>query len=355
MSDIQRDARSGRIAWIDFAKGVGILLVIIGHTATVGRPGSAIRGLLFSFHMPLFFILSTMTFRCSTDTADFLRRTRRAARHLLVPGLVAFALDTAGQLYFHRELLPNPVYWRGKLYATVVASGVPQTFFGMEIPAMGIPWFFFALFFSRTLFDYLHLRFGKTALAYRCMAVSAVGVLLGREGYLPLSLDIALAIVPFSYAGHMLKDSGIWKRPVRLLAASLAVWLLTLWFEFPNLDEWTYLELACRRYPFYPICFVTALAGSLSVCAVSLLAVKAGRLAAPMSYIGRNSMYLMIIHVLDGYWYRLWGVPGRQLVESAKRIGVDLIVFAAFMLAKAGFDLLVKRARIARQARSNQP
>lgn len=350
MPDMQRNSPSGRIEWVDFAKGIGILLVIVGHTATVGRQGSILRGLLFSFHMPLFFMLSSMTFRCSADLDEFWKKTRGAARHLLVPVLVSFALLLVGAICYDRSRLTSLAYWRGQLYSLIIGSGVPETFSSVEVPLLGIPWFFYALFFSRTLFDYLHLRFGKAGLPFYCCLVSAVGVALGRDGYLPMSLDIALAIVPFCYAGWRLKSHAVWNRPARLLGASLAVWLLTLWLQFPDIDKWSYLELASRRYPLYPICFVTAIAGSLTLCAISLLAMRLGRMTAPVSYLGRNSMVLLIVHFLDGYWYRWWAVPGRQFVESAKRVAVDLAIFAVFMLAKAGFDRL---ARARRQARSN--
>lgn len=43
-----------RIQWIDIAKGLGIILVIIGHS---GAP-DIIRKYIYGFHMPLFFIIS---------------------------------------------------------------------------------------------------------------------------------------------------------------------------------------------------------------------------------------------------------------------------------------------------------
>lgn len=46
--------------WIDIAKGLAILLMIIGHEL---RPQSHLYVLIFSFHMPLFFILSGYTAR----------------------------------------------------------------------------------------------------------------------------------------------------------------------------------------------------------------------------------------------------------------------------------------------------
>lgn len=49
-----------RFDWLDIAKGIAILLVIAGHT--VNNP-SLTRQVIFSFHMPLFFILAGYTFR----------------------------------------------------------------------------------------------------------------------------------------------------------------------------------------------------------------------------------------------------------------------------------------------------
>ena len=40
-----------RIAYIDVAKGIGILLMILGHTMTSGWG----KDVIYSFHMPLFF------------------------------------------------------------------------------------------------------------------------------------------------------------------------------------------------------------------------------------------------------------------------------------------------------------
>jgi fucose 4-O-acetylase-like acetyltransferase len=60
-------ARGGQIAWVDLAKGVGILLVVFGHAwRGVAEAGliqdqalfQAVDRLIYTFHMPLFFFLS---------------------------------------------------------------------------------------------------------------------------------------------------------------------------------------------------------------------------------------------------------------------------------------------------------
>ena len=47
-----------RISWIDFCKGIGIFLVVLGHTL---RDKNIVM-YIYSFHMPLFFFLSGIVF-----------------------------------------------------------------------------------------------------------------------------------------------------------------------------------------------------------------------------------------------------------------------------------------------------
>ena len=49
-----------RLEWIDLAKGIGIILMIIGHMPSIP---SAVHNWIFSFHMPLFFFLSGYMFK----------------------------------------------------------------------------------------------------------------------------------------------------------------------------------------------------------------------------------------------------------------------------------------------------
>lgn len=47
-----------RIEALDVAKGIGIILVIIGHLSS-----SYLHDWIYSFHMPLFFIISGICFK----------------------------------------------------------------------------------------------------------------------------------------------------------------------------------------------------------------------------------------------------------------------------------------------------
>lgn len=83
-----------RVAWLDIAKGIAILCTIVGHTVSYG---SRARNLIFSFHMPLFFLLAGYTIRpaCGKDLAA---ATWKDFKRLYIPVFVArgisLVLDT---------------------------------------------------------------------------------------------------------------------------------------------------------------------------------------------------------------------------------------------------------------------
>ncbi|MCI4589020.1 acyltransferase family protein [Sphingobium sp. BYY-5] len=58
-----------RLDWVDVARGIGIIAVVAGHVWTSGP----LRNAMYSFHMPLFFLLSGMLSR-SHPVGDFTRR-----------------------------------------------------------------------------------------------------------------------------------------------------------------------------------------------------------------------------------------------------------------------------------------
>ena len=72
------DQISKRIDWIDFAKAIGIFLIVFGHSIK----GTIAHTFVYSFHVPLFFYLTGATFGCRTGYANFLLKR---VKTLLIP------------------------------------------------------------------------------------------------------------------------------------------------------------------------------------------------------------------------------------------------------------------------------
>lgn len=70
-----------RIDYIDMAKGIGIILMIIGHMPVKNE---YIKNLIYCFHMPLFFIISGYLFRYK-DNKECLKNI---VKKLIVPYIV---------------------------------------------------------------------------------------------------------------------------------------------------------------------------------------------------------------------------------------------------------------------------
>jgi acyltransferase len=106
-----------RLDVIDFAKGVLILLVILGHITPWPKPLVPIRDWIYFFHMPLFFGISGWLLNTERQSSekwtDFLHR---AFTRLLLPWLVAGIFFTIFVLLKERtpiEEVAEAVWWMG--------------------------------------------------------------------------------------------------------------------------------------------------------------------------------------------------------------------------------------------------
>ena len=325
---------SGRIDYIDLTKGIAILLVILGHCSYTGFKNDIIKGMIFSFHMPLFFIVSAITYRSSEDTNEFREKTKKAAKHLLVPILLTVLILILWDLVKDITLLTNYDYWQGQIFSLIYGSGVNANFYGMDIAGLGKSWFLFALFGCRVIFDYINLCLNdKRKLMLFSMLFGLIGVLFGQIQWMPFSLDISLAVIPLFWFGYCLKKQVIEKNRIRNMLFWFVIWLITLKITFPNHNNWTFLELAARRYPLFPICYVTGIAGTMMVLEFCTLIYKL-KIFGPLIYVRKNSMYLYIIHILDGIFVSWWKIESTMLGTALKRIIINLGIFLIFMMIK---------------------
>ena len=72
-----------RISWIDFAKGVAIILVVLGHAT---EP-CILKKLIFVFHMPFFFVMAgyLMNFEKWGGEKNYKAFSMKLFKRLLVP------------------------------------------------------------------------------------------------------------------------------------------------------------------------------------------------------------------------------------------------------------------------------
>lgn len=69
---------------LDFAKGIGIILMVLGHSFSAGN-GEALKMWFYSFHMPLFFLVSGILAREKEECRSVAYTVKHRARGLLLP------------------------------------------------------------------------------------------------------------------------------------------------------------------------------------------------------------------------------------------------------------------------------
>lgn len=104
------DLVSKRDTSLDLAKGIGIILVVIGHCLnTKSIPGI----IIYSFHMPLFFVISGLLFNINKN-GHFIPFLFKKTRTLIVPAFFFTCIAIVVDYFFYgtTEMLHN-LLWKG--------------------------------------------------------------------------------------------------------------------------------------------------------------------------------------------------------------------------------------------------
>ncbi|WP_448994879.1 acyltransferase family protein [Novosphingobium sp.] len=291
-------ARSGRVAWLDTARGIGILLVVAGHAlgGLIDSPlgegfgqGRSLFFAIYTFHMPLFMMLSgvMVSARLAKSPARF--------RNRLLSGIVwPYFLWSSFQLTVIAamgSLVNQPL---GDYFGTLAS---------LPWHTVSQFWFLYALFL-------LHV-----------LAMGTLGT-LGREGFLilclalkPLAQIVALPEVLHLAANHALfYGIGVWLTPDGLKAIAvdrplgfrigmvfIAVALLWLVLGVANSFDATRqlptakaaaIAFLAWRHEALP----AAIAGAFAI--VGLATFATGRLETVLALLGRRSMSIFVLHIM---------------------------------------------------------
>lgn len=314
-----------RIDWIDVAKGIAILLVIIGHTVQFG---SATRNVIFSFHMPLFFILSGYTFRLVDDFPAFLQRLKKLIRHLIYPSLIVSGLDifarwlmsdqhTASALWLLTKRTADALWW---------ASGI-----GVHAhPALGALWFLFSLFWAKVFIDLLHLLFPGEKIGYIYVGIALFGMAMGLKGkWLPQNMDVTFIAVFFIYIGMLWKKyQDLMERHEQLcFMVSVIIWVICL-------NGSMYIEMAARSYPWTICSVVEAVCGSYAVCCVCKALVANSQVRYVFQFIGMHTLLIFLVHHLDWMTFSFWQSSS---IGIASGLRVTVVLFISLIIYIMGY------------------
>ncbi len=298
-----------RIAWMDISKALGILVVLIVHTEVSLGPVTFLGGM---FYMPVFFVLSGMTFSYHPGES-FLTFVGKKTRRLLIPYL-GYNLFLFLFFFLKNHLLAGQMdkesffpLW-GILYSRncLRPMGSSDNVYFMQI--LNAPtWFLTGLFVSLLVFWILMQAAGgeHKRLLLLNSGILAAAILLHYlcPILLPWSVDCALYAVSFLCFGKIAADKDlvekIYQKPLLLvLLAAAFVGLSVL-----NGDVNMSVAIYGRSMLLY---LVVGSLGALLCMEVSLFLERRVRFVGKAGmWLGRHTMPVLCLHL---FVYSIIGV-----------------------------------------------
>lgn len=279
----------------DVMKGIGIILMLIGYIATISK---GFRTFIFSFHMPLFFILAGYFCKPAEDRSELKSKIKKDARRLLLP-FVSTQLLLIAWTFVQYLFKDNPnMLIRAALsllyggnYETMTKWG------GIEVDAL---WFLPALFMAKTIFNILLYKKPSTLfLLTSCIALSILATVCNRFIQVPWNILQGLSVLVFVNLGFLVHNppriNQLW-----IIILSLCGWGLAI--HFANMDL-NYCYYSC-----YPLNVIGAVGGTYTVYLISKLLCKCRLLAWPFIWCGTYSLVILCFHALErtsGFAYSL--------------------------------------------------
>lgn len=302
-------ATKTRIAYIDFMKGLCIILVVAFHidTEAFGKPYGF---MLQQFRIPMYFFLSGLFFKLYGGFFDF---ARKKVNNIIIPLILFLIIGTC--YYLGKNLLATH-FNVGKAFELMPLNPVKN-----NTPL----WFLIVLFEVNIIYYLLQKFLPRWLTIVAALLLSVVGYALVQAGYnLILYLDIALVAMPFFVLGSESRKLGLLEKgPHVVVRIALAVVVAVILFFFSER-----INMLHRIYPSY---FKLYMLPMLSIMTLVFVCQYIKKPVPIISHLGRYSIMVLGTHYfLIGPLRALIGKLMPSLADALWPFLIVLVLVLAF-------------------------
>lgn len=281
-----------RQKWIDNAKGIAMLCVILGHVNS-GRISEFIDlNFVYGFHLVVFFVLSGYTFRKKELSSDYVNAK---FKRLMVPYFITcfaiLVMDVWNSIFLdhNASIAVITAIVNKDLVRSFFGSGAYTTFGVIELGRIGAIWFLPAMFFAVIFFQILLQKTQNVKLLGLVSAGCAlIGSISARFIWLPFSIQSGMMAVFLLWIGYAIREKMIlenlkpWSYIVAFLISVAGIWL-----------EYDSVSLVTANMADYVLSLVVALALCLVVYWLAIR-MKHSRIICS---IGEHSLIVLCTHL----------------------------------------------------------
>lgn len=288
---------SNRADWVDYGKGIGIILVVYGHLLSSGFHGGLnipehffvlSDSLVYSFHMPLFFFLSGLFVESSFQ--------KRGARNYLIDKFsrIAYPYLIWSVLQVSVEVLFSSQTQKGASLANLLA--IPYKPWGQF-------WFIYALFMMHIAYVVFR-NFGKysTALMFIIAFILYFNPL--RPGIMSLfgfSMHFIFFVSGIVFRKHLMNmerhDMPLWA-----VVSLFFIFMGSAYFILEHLVEPVRFEAGAQTHPFYFL--YLAILGIIFCAGLSQYLSRKNEFQF-LQVLGMYSLQIYLAHMLAGVGARM--------------------------------------------------
>ena len=281
---------SKNIEYMDIAKAIGIILMVIGHS------GSPLSRIIYLFHMPLFFFISGYFYK-EHYTYNIIELIKKRIKTLYIPfvkyQLVFLFLHN---IFYNINVYSNKFNTSARLYTVsdFIKNFINAITFGVTEELGSAFWFLVSLFTVNILFAiirFIVINIFKEKGEYVCAIVIGVCFVLGSKISLPRYIDTSLVALLIFYVGYLYNRYEE-KISMNIYIASTSLIILII---NSNIGE---VSMGYNSYTSLSFFIVSFISGIYLTIYISKSIVKLNANLKLLKYIGENTLIIVGIHFI---------------------------------------------------------
>lgn len=282
---------------IDIIKGIGIILVVLGHCDNI----PFLHRTIYLFHLTIFFIVSGYLYneKCADEPWNYIGKLlKKYIKYYLIYNMI-FVIGR--NLFVYMGILDNAYNYYGY---QLTLTGILNSFLFISVEPFSAPmWFIPVLFLGLVLLNFI-TYYSKRQIRvkqkeYTRLAIIVILTLAGiylnaRNINIGLHYQTTFAVLPFIYLGQCMKLYGKNYIKPNLKLSILIMGITTvLIYKIPGQVELSENSL------WNPILYY--ILSPLMVYVVYTISIYieryATKIAEILAYIGKNSLVIMCLHI----------------------------------------------------------
>lgn len=322
-----------RLNYIDVTKGIAIFVIVLGHTLVHSEHCSFIFKLLYSFNIPLFFIISGFTF--NVENINFNSFFKKKFIRLIIPYFVWSIIFLIPYLLFGSKIsntlgTKSSFDMMEQIYNIIYGNGINNA-----LKQNSSLWFLPALFSMEIIYYFIIKKIKNNK--KNDLSILLFTFLIGfftsmfLKIYLPFGINTTLNIGIYFFIGYLLKKYNLINKIIKF--KSVVLFFIIGIFSFINNDI-----VSCIDYYYgnYLLSLCSGFGISFSIIFVSKFLSKNNILIL----LGKNTISILIFHkILILLFQTKFGFISNYLLNS--NIYIEFFISIIISIISIFISLLI--------------